>query len=413
MQRIAKERGGSCRAGSYINDATKLEWECKKRHRWYATPNNIKRGRWCPKCAYEASLAKPKTDRIPELRKLARKYGGDCLSRTYLKTSVKLKWRCAKGHQWEALLGNVEKGQWCPVCARQKQWHTLEDMHRLARKRGGTCISKKYYGSKVKLKWCCKEGHVWEAIPSQVAFGTWCPACLNRQPGYHPRGKIEEMKAIAKERGGECLSTEYGTARIALTWRCSEGHEWKSTPDLIKSGAWCADCYGSQRSSLVEMVAIAKWKGGRCLSKTYINDETKLQWECGRRHRWYAKPNLIKAGSWCPQCAIVRKRGIKKPFYDISHMQIAAEEKGGRCVSKIYKGMHKPLTWECGFGHRWGTPAQVVWRGGWCPKCDRLRRIRRITDVHRGEILTNDEIKIATGRARRKPAPWKDRASNR
>jgi len=34
----------------YINVKTKLKWQCERRHIWMATPDNIKSGRWCPKC---------------------------------------------------------------------------------------------------------------------------------------------------------------------------------------------------------------------------------------------------------------------------------------------------------------------------------------------------------------------------
>lgn len=37
----------------YVNAHTKIEWECENKHRWFATPHNISRGRWCPECAHK------------------------------------------------------------------------------------------------------------------------------------------------------------------------------------------------------------------------------------------------------------------------------------------------------------------------------------------------------------------------
>ena len=59
VQKIAEERGGKCLSVNYINARMKLGWECIKGHRWFATPDNVKRGTWCPKCAIE-NLKKPK-----------------------------------------------------------------------------------------------------------------------------------------------------------------------------------------------------------------------------------------------------------------------------------------------------------------------------------------------------------------
>lgn len=331
------------------------------------------------------------------------------MSEVYLKSSLKLLWHCGKGHEWGALLGNVRKGEWCPVCAGHANRLTLEEMQALARSRGGRCQSKEYVNSKTPLTWRCKKGHVWHARSSPVKMGTWCPWCLNRKPGARPPGTIEEMQTIARDRGGECVSTRYITARTSLRWRCGEGHCWNSIPDVVKRGVWCPVCYGSERSSLAEMQALARWNGGRCLSTRYVNDSAKLLWQCRKGHRWSAPANGIKAGNWCPVCAVLRKRGMKKPVYDIGHMQEAARTAGGKCLTRTYRGMQWPLTWQCGHGHKWRTRASVVWRGGWCPECDRLRRFRRplLTANPKEGSTSKEDRALMKGRARRKPAPWR------
>jgi len=52
----------------------------------------------------------------------------------------------------------------------------------IASDNGGNCLSKQYLGNNVKLAFSCKEGHVWEAVPSSIKQGHWCPECatLNR-----------------------------------------------------------------------------------------------------------------------------------------------------------------------------------------------------------------------------------------
>ena len=55
---------------------------------------------------------------------------------------------------------------------------TIEEMHSFAQERGGKCLSKEYINARTKLKWQCKEGHIWETKPANVRRGKWCPYLL-------------------------------------------------------------------------------------------------------------------------------------------------------------------------------------------------------------------------------------------
>jgi len=48
---LAEQRGGKCISENYENDMSKMFWICSENHTWEATPNNIKRGKWCPTCS--------------------------------------------------------------------------------------------------------------------------------------------------------------------------------------------------------------------------------------------------------------------------------------------------------------------------------------------------------------------------
>ena len=99
-------------------------------------------------------------------------------------------------------------------------------MQTLARERDGQCLSTEYVNNDTKLRWKCQEGHEWEATPKNVVHGgSWCPTCA----GIHPLG-LAQMQALARERDGQCLSTEYVNSDTKLRWKCQEGHEWEATP---------------------------------------------------------------------------------------------------------------------------------------------------------------------------------------
>ncbi len=59
------------------------------------------------------------------------------------------------------------------------------------------------------------------------------------------------------------------------------------------------------------MRRLAKLKGGKCLSKIYIDAHTKLTWKCKEGHIWDANPNNIKTGKWCPFCYMGSLKGKK------------------------------------------------------------------------------------------------------
>ncbi|VXB34256.1 conserved hypothetical protein [Burkholderia sp. 8Y] len=73
--------------------------------------------------------------------------------------------------------GNIKRGAWCPQCAWIERRHTIEEMHAIARERGGRCLSDEYVNGSIKLEWLCKLGHAWHAQPASILAGTWCPAC--------------------------------------------------------------------------------------------------------------------------------------------------------------------------------------------------------------------------------------------
>jgi hypothetical protein len=50
MNRLAATKKGKCLSNNYVNVKTKLTWECQKGHQFEATPDSIRKGRWCKKC---------------------------------------------------------------------------------------------------------------------------------------------------------------------------------------------------------------------------------------------------------------------------------------------------------------------------------------------------------------------------
>jgi hypothetical protein len=368
MQVLARRRGGRCISNKYLNSRVLLRWKCRHGHQWKAMPTNVTKGSWCPTCAHRRRLT------IGEMRALARRRSGECLSVRYLNSENKLKWRCEAGHEWEAAPGLVKGGRWCPQCAHVARL-SLETMTRTAASRGGRCLSTEYANVKTRLLWTCKAGHTWQATSASIRSGKWCPFCARNR-----NLELQTMQRIAREHGGMCLSTRYINNHSPLRWECKRLHRWNATPANVKGGnkkrgTWCLECYNLRRKfrardSIESMEKLARRHGGCCLSKEYRNSKSKLLWQCEKRHSWQAVPVSVRRGSWCPVCARNQKLTLVE-FHSL------AASKGGKCIADRYINNDTPLPWQCALGHRWSARPGKVKRGTWCAQCANLRRRSR------------------------------------
>ncbi len=310
MQEQAAKRGGKCLSDKYINKRTKLEWQCGKGHVWKAEPCSITvNNTWCPICGRESCSEKQRDD-IEIYRKIATEKGGKLLSDEYNNCNTKLLFECDKGHQWYTKAAIIKFGEsWCPICA-GKFKYTIKDMQRLAGQKGGKCLSKKYIDSKTKLKWQCSKGHIWETRPQHIVSDHWCPTCSFEANAELHRDNIETYREIAIKNEGKLLSDKYINGKTPLLWECSKGHQWKAPPDRIKHAkTWCPYCDG-KHININDMQELADQRGGKCLSKVYINNHTKLEWRCNKGHQWKADlANVKDKKKWCPVCSSIERKG--------------------------------------------------------------------------------------------------------
>jgi hypothetical protein len=187
----------------------------------------------------------------------------------------------------------------------------LSELKKIALKKGGICLSDYYAGVYSKLRFRCLKRHEWEAIPSSIKSGdSWCPKCMPERIGDSNRKhSVESMKSLAKSRKGFFLDIEFKSVNHKYKWRCSKGHEWLAQPCNIINGQWCRICSMEKlKDTIDDMRMLAKSKGGECLSKEYNGTKGKLLWRCHEGHEWYAVPaNVKNRKSWCPKCARKKK----------------------------------------------------------------------------------------------------------
>jgi len=169
------------------NSNQKVWWRCNKGHEWRTTVSSRAAGNGCPYCYGRfATKTNNFASKYPEL--LAEwdpeKNKGLNPSDYTPHVGRKVWWFCKKGHSWQATIYNRTKNKsGCPVCAQNaSRRYSIEDIQAIAKKRGGKCLSEKFTSSRKKLKFCCKEGHIWETRADSILYtNKWCPFCVRRK----------------------------------------------------------------------------------------------------------------------------------------------------------------------------------------------------------------------------------------
>jgi hypothetical protein len=503
FHKIAKQRNGTCLSDRYVNMHTKLDFRCGVcGFEWSPIPTSIVSGRWCRKCAALARAEKLKLT-IEDMQDLAKRKDGECLSTEYVNSNTHLIWKCHnKDHPpFPSIPSSVKnRGSWCPKCANERkgsyQILTIPLLQKVARQRGGECLSTEYLGVHSKHNWRCSNGHEFAMAPADVKNqGSWCPECnqtwgekvcrefienifdaqfpkvrpkwlINKQGNrlefdgfneglmiafehqgeqhyregvfsknpedyekiiqhdqikretclrrgvalievpeigdrthvddllkfiideaenlgvgtkikrtkFSPNWKkiysggsqqLERLKEIAKDRGGQLLSSEWRGRDIPISFRCKERHRFTITPSSVFDKHWCQKCAGNEQGTIEEMREIAAERGGKCLSNEYVNGRTPLQWYCLEHdYTWWNLPNNVKNHKqWCMKCA-------GRTWWTIEAVKDLAKSRGGKCLSKRYKNTREKFSFRCNkCKHTWKTSLSSLLNGSFCPKC--------------------------------------------
>ncbi|MBU4487200.1 MAG: hypothetical protein KKD38_09770 [Candidatus Delongbacteria bacterium] len=379
---IAEKKGGKCLSEKYVNVATKMEFECKEGHVWATTPRGIIKGSWCPVCGKKKTVEPQKND-FNEIKRIITDKGGKCFTDEYINSLQKLDVMCKEGHKFKISASSLKKGSWCVKCgierAKEKTTDSIDIYHKIAEEYEGKCLSDKYVNSRTKLKFECKNGHVWEAEPHHIKRNHWCKLCANdnmkgRVITFQKRYSMEEVKEIAVSKGGKCLSEKVIDHK--LDFICKEGHKWSTTPYLILKGHWCPKCavnVSARKNSdrLENFIMMAEKMGGQCLSTEYKNNRTVLKYKCGKGHIFESEARNIVRGSWCPACgAESAKRKLTGSFDEIKDI---AAKRGGKCLSTEYVNNYTRLVFQCENGHVWEAEPKRIKAGHWCRKCHTMK----------------------------------------
>lgn len=363
-RQLAARRGGKLLSRRYVSDSAKLRARCSAGHVFLISSSDLLQSHWCRICAIKRRAALKTAPMLPRLRRIAAEQGGVVVSSRYVNNFTPLRYRCARGHEWETDPSRVFKGRWCPTCAaslrrEQRREAVVARLRALASRTGYTLLPPWFVGANDPIFLRCSRGHVWQTSCASFEDGVRCSTCREED-------LLGEMRAIAERQKGKCLATEVPNLKVRLPWRCAQGHRFMASGSTVRRGGWCQTCRAFVPGSIGRMKRLARERRGWCLSSKYVDAWTKLAWKCREEHEWRADPASIVEGSWCPICS---RFGYSRAKLSIADLHETAQERGGECLARQYHNNKSFVRWRCARGHvRRALPSRVR-QGSWCPRC--------------------------------------------
>ncbi len=315
--RSAVDRLGlSSEATLWLGWHAKYQFTCAHGHGFTTTPSTLvnPRAKGCPSCISQQHMQ--------VLLDTARLQSVMCNNTQWLGEKALYTFSCNCGHQWQRTGRNALRHPGCPVCSKRERYQAarladgLERLQQAAGKRGGQCLSEAYLGTSQRYPFICAQKHTWYAAGNEVLRGSWCRLCTTEQRAKRQlsvEGFQHIQDVVASHEGVLLSEGEYKGGRQRALFRCKEGHVWETLVIRVVRGAWCPTCsIDKRRLTLVDAQNAASARGGQCLSTTYVNTSTYLQWLCARGHQWRATLATIRAGHWCHQCAVMARINSRK-----------------------------------------------------------------------------------------------------
>ncbi len=239
-------------------------WICEKGHEWVARVADRSAGIGCPYCAGKAVCEDNCLQTInPVLSKEWHPAKNNKLTAKDVTphSGNKVWWICEKGHEWVARVAARSAGSGCPYCAGKavcednclqtinpalsKEWHPT--------KNGELTPREVTAGSKTKVWWVRKKGHVWRAEVYSRNAGYGCPYCSGKRVCEdNCLQTVNPNLAEEWHPTKNCNLTPRDVttgSKLKVWWRCKRGHEWQATVGSRTRGRGCPFCK-SQTSRL-------------------------------------------------------------------------------------------------------------------------------------------------------------------
>ena len=252
----------------------------------------------------------------------------------------------------------------------------------LAKEADGWDPSSLSAGSGKKMPWKCTHNHQWTASVIHRANGRGCPFCSNSKVLAGFNDLKTKHPDLAKEADGWDPSSITPGSVKRLSWKCSKGHVWQTTPNSRTNNlSGCPYCSNKKVLSgfndlKTKFPEIAKEADGWDPSNVIAGSHKKLAWKCIKGHQWISIVNsrVTQGGRGCPYCS---NKKVLRGFNDLkTKFPEIASEADGWDPSEVSSGSGRKVNWKCKEGHIWQSTVSDRARGRKCPYCINKKLIK-------------------------------------
>ena len=194
----------------------------------------------------------------------------------------------------------------------------------------------------------------------------------------------------------------FESANFVVWWKCSLGHEWKTSINLRTSqNTKCPYCsnkkllsgFNDLKSKRPELLQEWDFEKNTSVSPDSVTQfsNKKVWWKCSEGHEWQAAINNRCYGRGCPYCsgryAILGKTDLATLRPDLL-TEWDNDKNGNLKPSDFSLNSERKVWWKCSEGHSWEALISNRTKGHGCPYCSGLRVI-----TGRNDLLTlNPEL---------------------
>ena len=313
----------------------------------------------------------------------------------------KVWWKCALGHEWQAIIANRVNRKGCPYCAGQKVWKGDNDLATV-----NPNLAQEWHpdrnvpltpqdvtaNSGQKVWWQCSNEHEWQAPIDRRSQGKGCPYCSGRNAIKGENDLQTINPTLAKEwnyekNNGLTPMDVLPNSNKKVWWKCSKGHEWQVTINSRNNGGGCPYCSGryavrgENDLQTVNPTLAKEWNyeknNGLTPMDVLPNSNKKVWWKCSEGHEWQTKISNRNNGSGCPYCSgryAVRGENDLQTVNPTLAKEWNYEKNNGLTPMDVLTNSNKKVWWKCNKGHEWQSTISNRNSGNGCPVCNSERK---------------------------------------